>query len=97
MFEAILEKINQKDEMNFQKEIEDRMNYFNRIGEKKWSDLIEYGIVRGEFNTVNVKEIVNVILYAYQGVRMWSRIVSMTPEVFDSITNHIRKQLIKEQ
>ncbi|MDD6626812.1 MAG: methyltransferase domain-containing protein [Lachnospiraceae bacterium] len=24
---------------------------------------------------------------------MWSRIVSMTPEVFDSITNHIRKQL----
>lgn len=97
MFEAILEKINQKDEMNFQKEIEDRMNYFNRIGEKKWSDLIEYGIVRGEFNTVNVKEIVNVILYAYQGVRMWSRIVSMTPEVYDSITNHIRKQLIKEQ
>ena len=137
LFEAILEKINQKDEMNFQKEIEagmsatdildralvlmrdemehsddslslamyeysgtcsnDRMNYFNRIGEKKWSDLIEYGIVRGEFNTVNVKEIVNVILYAYQGVRMWSRIVSMTPEVYDSITNHIRKQLIKEQ
>lgn len=97
MLEAILEKINQKDEMNFQKEIEDRMNYFNRIGEKKWSDLIEYGIVRGEFNTVNVKEIVNVILYAYQGVRMWSRIVSMTPEVYDSITNHIRKQLIKEQ
>ena len=75
----------------------DRMNYFNRIGEKKWYDLIEYGIVRGEFNSVNVKEIVNVILYAYQGVRMWSRIVSMTPEVYDSITNHIRKQLIKEQ
>ena len=97
LFEAILEKINQKDEMNFQKEMEDRMNYFNRIGEKKWSDLIEYGIVRGEFNTVNVKEIVHVILYAYQGVRMWSRIVSMTPEVYDSITNHIRKQLIKEQ
>ena len=75
----------------------DRMNYFNRIGEKKWYDLIEYGIARGEFNSVNVKEIVNVILYAYQGVRMWSRIVSMTPEVYDSITNHIRKQLIKEQ
>ena len=136
VFEAILEKINQKDEMNFQKEIEagmsatdildralvllrddmehsedslslamyeysctcsnDRMNYYNRIGEEKWSNLIEYGMDRGEFNTVNVKEIVNIILYAYQGVRMWSRIVSMTPEVFDSITNHIRKQLVKE-
>ena len=27
---------------------------------------------------------------------MWSRIVSMTPEVFDGIINHIRKQLVKE-
>ena len=26
-----------------------------------------------------------------------SRIVSMTPEVYDSITNHIRKQLIKKE
>lgn len=136
LFEAILEKINQKDEMDFQKEMDqgmsateilnralalmrdemehsedslsfamyeyavscsnDMMNDFNKIGEKKWTDLMEYGIRRGEFNEVDVKELVNVILYAYQGVRMWSRIVSMTPEVYDSITNHIRKQLIKE-
>lgn len=136
LFEAILKKINQKDEMDFQKEIDqgmsateilnralalmrdemehsedslslamyeyavtcsnDMMNDFNKIGEKKWTDLIGYGISRGEFNEVDVKELVNVILYAYQGVRMWSRIVCMTPEVFDSITNHIRKQLIKE-
>ena len=40
--------------------LNDRMNYFNRIGEK-------------------------------------NGLVSMTPEVYDSITNHIRKQLIKEQ
>ena len=134
LFEAILKKINQKDEMDFQKEMDqgmsateilnralalmrdemehsedslslamyeyavtcsnDMMNDFNKIGEKKWTDLIGYGISRGEFNEVDVKELVNVILYAYQGVRMWSRIVCMTPEVFDSITNHIRKQLI---
>lgn len=37
------------------------------------------------------------VMSVYQGVRMWSRIVSTTPEVYDSITNHIRKQLIKEQ
>lgn len=136
LFEAILEKINQKDAMDFQKEMEegmsataildraltlmrdemehsedslslamyeyactcsnDMMNHFNKIGEKKWSNLIEYGIAREEFNTVDTDEIVNVILYVYQGVRMWSRIVSMTPDVFDSITNHIRKQLVKE-
>ena len=136
VFEAILEKMNQKDEMNFQKEMEagmsavvildralalmrdemehaedslslamyeyactcsnDMMNHFNKVGEQKWSDLIEYGISRDEFNSVEMDEIVNVILYVYQGIRMWSRIVSITPVVFDSITNHIRKQLVKE-
>ena len=75
----------------------DMMDYFNKIGEQKWTDLINYGIARGEFREVDVFEMVNVILYVYQGVRMWSRIVSMTSEVFDSITDHIRKQLIKEE
>ena len=137
IFEEILEKINQKAEMNFRKEIEEGkpatvileralclmedemqhpedslslamyeyagtvdkslMNHFNRIGEEKWTALIEYGISTGEFYAVNVEEIVNVILYVYQGVRMWSRIVTMTPETFRSITSHIRRQLIKEE
>ncbi|MDO4489101.1 MAG: TetR/AcrR family transcriptional regulator [Eubacteriales bacterium] len=137
VFEAILIKINQKDEMNFAGEMAegipatiildralklmryemehaedslslamyeyactcdaDQMDHFNKIGEKKWTDLIEYGKARGEFNEVETAEIVNVILYAYQGVRMWSRIVSMTPEVFETVINHIRKQLVKEQ
>lgn len=137
IFEEILEKINQKDEMNFQKEIEEGkpaavileralglmedemqhpedslslamyeyagtvdkslMDHFNRIGEEKWTALIEYGISTGEFYAVNVEEIVNVILYVYQGVRMWSRIVTMMPETFRSITSHIRRQLIKEE
>lgn len=136
LFEAILEKINQKDEMDFYKEMEegmsavdilnralelmkdemehseeslslamyeyagtiskDMMDHFNKIGEQKWTDLIKYGIARGEFKDVDVFETVNVILYVYQGVRMWSRIVNMTSEVFASITNHIKKQLIKE-
>ena len=136
IFEAILEVINQKDEMNFEKEINEGMsavdilegalqlmknemlhsedslslamyeyavvsekglmNHFNQIGEKKWTDLIRYGIKSGEFNEVDVHEIVSVILYVYQGVRMWSRIVDMTDVTFRAITNHIRKQLIKE-
>ena len=74
----------------------DMMNHYNKVGVQKWSDLIAYGISRDEFNTVEIDEIVNVILYAYQGIRMWSRIVKMSPVVFDSITNYIRKQLVKE-
>ena len=74
----------------------DMMNHYNQVGVQKWSDLIAYGISRDEFNTAEIDEIVNVILYAYQGIREWSRIVKMSPVVFDSITNYIRKQLVKE-
>ena len=47
----------------------DMMNHYNQVGVQKWSDLIAYGISRDEFNTVEIDEIVNVILYAYQGIR----------------------------
>lgn len=137
IFEAILEKLSQKDEMNFYAEMEKKipaivimnralvfmenemnhpeaslslamyeysgsvdsnlMRRYNKIGAKKWAALIKYGIERGEFYNVNVDELVNVILYAYQGVRMWSRIVPMNPDVFISITSHIKNQLFKEK
>lgn len=136
IFEAILEVLNQKDEMNFEKEMSEgrsaidildgalrlmedemlhpedslslamyeyagtidreMMNHFNKAGEKKWTDLIHYGMDREEFKEVDVHEMVSVILYAYQGVRMWSRIVDMTDATVREIVMHIRKQLVKE-
>ena len=71
------------------------MEQLNRTGEEKWEKLIRYGIDRGEFNNVDVAEMVNLILYSYQGIRMWSRIVPMKPGTFRSITENIKKQLIK--
>ena len=71
------------------------MEQLNRPGEEKWEKLIRYGIDRGEFNDVDVTEIVNLILYSYQGIRMWSRIMPMKPGTFRSITENIKKQLIK--
>lgn len=53
-------------------------------------------LIPSEEMKLEVYPIVNVILYAYQGIRMWSRIVKISPVVFDSITNYIRKQLVKE-
>ncbi len=134
IFEAILSKLNEKDEMDFQKEMdekksapeileralslmeyemkhsedslslamyeyagtvsEDVMGQFTETGEKKWTDLINYGIRRKEFKKVDVHEIVSIILYAYQGVRMWSRIIKMTNGTFHAVTEHIRKQLL---
>ena len=71
----------------------DVMERLNRNAEEKWKKLISYGVKRGEFQDVNVDEIVNMILYSYQGVRMWSRIIPMKPKTIRSITDHIRKQL----
>lgn len=137
IFEEILGKMNEKNEMNFYEEMEkgtsaieilnrtlefledemshpedslslamyeysvnidsNKMQYFNKIGEDKWTALIKYGIENGEFENVQVEELVNIILYAYQGVRMWSRIIPMTLDVFKSITNNVKSQLIKEE
>ena len=71
----------------------DVMERLERNAKEKWRMLIRYGIKRGEFQDVNVDEIVNMILYSYQGVRMWSRIIPMKPKTIRSITDHIRKQL----
>ena len=75
----------------------DVMKRLSSNAQERWNKLIRYGIKRGEFREVNVDEIVNVILYLYQGVRMWSRIISMKPKTICSITDNIRKQLIGEQ
>ena len=134
LFEAILQKITEKDALGFQERIEkkdsatailedtlnrmedemkhpeaslslamyeyaetvdsDLMERLNKDSEKKWKNLIRYGIDRGEFRDVNVSGIVNVILFSYQGVRMWSRIIPMKPETFRSIVDHVKNQLI---
>ncbi len=71
----------------------DVMERLNRNAEEKWKKLIRYGVKRGEFQDVNVDEIVNVILYSYQGIRMWSRIMPMKPITIRAIIGHIRNQL----
>ena len=66
----------------------------NRRAEEKWSRLICYGIERGEFKKVDVNEIVTIILYSYQGVRMWNKIMPLKKNTITQIINNIKKQLI---
>ena len=136
LFEALLEKITEKDAMNFQARIKegksateilegafklmedemkhpedslsvamyeyaeavdsDLMEKLNKNSEKNWKKLIQYGIDKGEFQEVDVNEIVNLILYSYQGVRMWSRIMPVKQKTIHSITQNIKRQLIGE-
>ena len=68
----------------------------NKNAVKRWTSLINYGIKSGEFEKVNVSEIVNVILFSYQGIRMWSRIAPLETKTYKSVLKHIEKQLISE-
>ena len=137
LFEALLEKITQNDEMDFGSRIkkgasatkiledafrrmeeelkhpEDSLSIamyeyaqtvdsdvterLNKAGEKKWKELIRYGIQNGEFQDVDVDEIVNMILFSYQGVRMWSRIIPVKAKTSRSIFKNIKRQLTGEQ
>ncbi len=72
----------------------ERIAKLNHQSEEKWAKLIKYGIERGEFNDVNVEEIVSIILYSYQGIRMWSRVMPVKKKTSDHIIDHIKKQLI---
>jgi len=71
------------------------MQEFVTKGKRVWAEIIEYGVSRGEFNPVDTEEIVNLLMFAYQGVRMWSRIIEISPEMTESIIGNIKKQLIK--
>lgn len=73
---------------------QDFMQELNRKAEDKWRALIEYGIYRGEFRQVDVVGIIGMILYVYQGIRMWNNIVDMKPEVIKAVMKNIRDQLV---
>lgn len=64
---------------------------------KRWNKLIEYGISTDEFNRVNPSQITDVILYSYQGVRMWSRIIPLGEETVEHIVETIRFLLLKRR
>lgn len=59
-----------------------------------WKNLINYGVQRGEFKKVNYEEIIDIIIFSYQGVRMYSAIMPIEEQVPQRIINHIKKVLL---
>lgn len=60
-----------------------------------WKSLISYGISRGEFNAVDYRSVMNTLLYAYRGIRMWSRAISIDENVPRSVIEMIKHTVIK--
>ena len=59
-----------------------------------WNEFLSYGIKRGEFKTVDCIEVIDIILFSYQGVRMYSTIIPIDEQIPARIINHIKKILL---
>lgn len=64
-----------------------------RQTKQRWIALIEYGIQTCEFAMVNPEEIAEMIMYYYQGLRMWSRVVTIDIKSTGYYKNAIKKAL----
>lgn len=61
-----------------------------------WKELIEYGIKKDEFNNVDFLSVFNLIIFSYQGVRMYSKLMLIDETIPKRIIEQIKKILIKE-
>ena len=59
-----------------------------------WRAFISYGAERGEFKNVDAAEIIDVILFSYQGVRMFSTIMPLDEQIPRRIISHVKKALL---
>ena len=64
------------------------------VSKSAWIELINYGISTKEFNLVNPESVFHVIVFAYQGVRMYSRLMEIDHDVPNQIINEIKRLLL---
>lgn len=67
------------------------------ISKSTWVELINYGIGTKEFNHVNPESVFHVIVFAYQGVRMYGRLMKMENDIPAQITHEIKRLLLPEE
>ena len=75
-------------------------DFFTKVNDKakmRWTNLLTYGIDNGEFNLVNVPQVVDLILYYYQGLRMWSRVIPFDKREAENYVNIIKQILLSDE
>lgn len=73
---------------------------FIELNEKSkimWGKMICYGMERGEFAQVDADAVVDMILYSYQGARMWSRILPVDKGVSRHLVDCIWNMLVPDE
>lgn len=66
------------------------------ISKKMWTELITYGIRKEEFKPVDPEAIYDLIVFSYQGVRMYSRIMPIDAKIPERIIKLIKSLLLVE-
>lgn len=75
---------------------EDFFTNINNKAKKRWISLLEYGIETEEFQPVDVEQVSDLILYYYQGLRMWSRVISFDEQVAENYVKTVKQLLFFE-
>lgn len=65
----------------------------NEKAVEKWNRFLEYGIGRGEFRKVDTEQMTDLILYVYQGIHMWSRVIPLENKTVRGIIRKIEEDL----
>lgn len=65
----------------------------NENAKNRWVGLITYGIETGEFRQQDPVQAAECILYYYQGLRMWSRVIPVEEQTADYYVKTIREML----
>ena len=61
-----------------------------------WKELIEYGMETGKFNVIDYRTVMNTLLFAYRGIRLWSRAIDIGEEIPESIVEAVKLLVIKD-
>lgn len=67
------------------------------ISKSVWVGLINYGISTKEFHHVNPESVFHIIIFAYQGVRMYSKLMQMNHDIPTQIVYEIKRLLLREE
>lgn len=59
-----------------------------------WQKLLEYGIKRNEFNDVEIDAVFDMLVFAYQGVRMYSKLMPINTKTPEHIISQIKNLLL---
>ncbi len=60
-----------------------------------WKKLIHYGIERREFNEVEIDAVFDLIVFSYQGIRMYSKLMPIDEEIPSRVIRQIKKILVR--